>query len=130
MDEQDGGVGGFGKTSRPWGSRDMTWSFPGLFSIFCLKLENLEVVRCAMCFGLAGLGAHAFTEPHDHATSCLQSPLLSPPAAALTPKATAGAFAAAALSLLRDSCWRVVKQPQPFVLEPATPGFVGSTRST
>ena len=29
-----------------------------------------------MCFGLAGLGAHAFTEPHDHATSCLQSPLL------------------------------------------------------
>ena len=37
-----------------------------------------EDLLCAMCFGLAGLGAHAFTEPHDHATSCLQSPLLSP----------------------------------------------------
>ena len=47
-----------------------------------------------MCFGLAGLGAHAFTEPHDHAaTCCLQSPLLA--ACHPSPDGFAGAVAGA-----------------------------------
>ena len=62
------------------------WAFLGVFPFFFSRAP------CSIYF-FSMRGVHA-------ATSCLQSPLVSPPAAALSPKATAEVIAIAALSLL------------------------------